>query len=125
MKLYLTIALIILAKFAFCQTKRFTVAQIDSITAVIDSSKNYGSMIVDGIIKNTPKGVIGKILKKKTVGSFSDTYFNDKETKQLLKVIEEEELRNFTRSSYYYKNDILIMAKITKRNIQTNTPSDI
>jgi hypothetical protein len=124
MKIYFTSLLIFSASFVFCQSKQLTIKQIDSIVTTIDSTTKYDSMIEDGTIEKTRKGIMKKIFVKKKAGGYSATYLSDPIKKKLKKISYDQSLDNFTMREYFYDNDSLIFVRSTihKGTYDLNVP---
>ena len=113
MKFYLIVGFLIMAKCAFCQTDNLQTFKIDSIAASIDSLKNYGSLIEDGTMEIKRKGIIKKIFTKRLVGGYSNAYYSNDKTKELYKVVHQQNLNKPKTIKYYFNNGSLILVKIT------------
>jgi hypothetical protein len=106
-----------IASCASGQTTKLSIVQIDSIVFSIDTTKGLHNAIADGMIR--PKG------KKKSRGSFSDTYLLLPSTQQLVKVEHGQYLFYTDYSTYYFFNDSLIFVRTRKCNIVGDTTNEI
>ncbi len=103
MKQLQTILFLLLANWAVAQNNPLSTHQIDSLAAVIDTTKDLRTAVADGQFR--VKG------KKKPRGGFSDTYFAMPANNQLVKVDHGESLYTSNFASYYFYNDNLILVK--------------
>lgn len=86
----------------------FSVHQIDSLVATIDTTSGLRTAISDGEI--WAKG------KRRHKGGFADTYYTRPVTSQLLMVFNEIYFSTIGLTSYYFYNDSLIFVKMTSHN---------
>jgi hypothetical protein len=108
MKPLQTIVFLLLTNLAVGQHNQFTVHQIDSLVAIIDTTSGLRTAISDGEIMQ--KG------KRRPKGGFADTYYARPVTNQLLMVFNEIYFYTTDLTTFYFYNDNLILVKITRRN---------
>jgi hypothetical protein len=112
MRLLPFILFLLMANFADGQSKTLPANEIDSLTSAIDNTKGVAIAINQGTIVTQSTS--------KNSGGFSNAYFIDSITRQLLKVERHEALLTKDFTKYYFYNDSLILVTTSQHNVKNN-----